>query len=156
MVCFSWGGKEWNLRILDPCCGSGIFLVKAFQRLVQRWRNANPGHEPRVDDLRGLLENNLFGVDDHEDAIRVASFSLCLALCDAIDPKHYWKRAIFPPLRNVRLIKCDFFSEAHAEFATPENGVNESRLWDLVIGNAPWRDGSLEDDSLGIILGIEK
>ena len=99
-----WGGTQWDLKVLDPCCGSGIFLVKAFQRLVQRWKNANPGYEPRVDDLRGLLEKNLFGVDAHEDAIRVASFSLCLALCDAIDPRHYWKRSIFPPLRNVRLI----------------------------------------------------
>ena len=43
----SWGGDEWDLRILDPCCGSGIFLVKAFQRLVQRWKNANPDVEPR-------------------------------------------------------------------------------------------------------------
>jgi hypothetical protein len=142
-----WGGAEWDLKILDPCCGSGLFLVKAFQRLVQRWKNANPGFEPRVDDLRGLLERNLFGVDAHEDAIRVASFSLCLALCDAIDPRHYWKRAIFPPLRDVRLIKSDFFSDEHREFATPENGDKDLRTWDLVIGNAPWRDSSLENDS---------
>ncbi len=143
----AWGGDEWDLQILDPCCGSGIFLVKAFQRLVQRWKNANPGYEPRVDDLRGLLENNLFGVDDSEDAIRVASFSLCLALCDAIDPKHYWKQSIFPTLRDIRLIKSDFFAEEREEFATPEN--SKSRKWDLVIGNAPWRDSALDDDSPG-------
>lgn len=150
-----WGGTEWDLRILDPCCGSGIFLVKAFQRLVQRWKNANPGYEPRVDDLRGLLENNLFGVDDHEDAIRVASFSLCLALCDAIDPRQYWKKTIFPPLRNIRLIKSDFFSEEYDEFATPDetNGIKPS--WDLVVGNAPWRDGSLDEESLGTAWAAE-
>ena len=145
----SWGGDEWDLRILDPCCGSGIFLVKAFQRLVQRWKNAHPDQEPRVDDLRGLLENNLFGVDDSEDAIRVASFSLCLALCDAIDPKHYWKRTIFPPLRNVRLIKSDFFAEDRREFSTPEN--DDSRTWDLVVGNAPWRGSALNEDSPAMI-----
>lgn len=143
----SWGGNEWDLRILDPCCGSGIFLVKAFQRLVQRWKNANPGREPRVDDLRGLLENNLFGVDDSEEAVRVASFSLCLALCDAIDPKHFWKRTILPPLRNVRLVRSDFFVEDRDEFATPKD--DSPRRWDLVIGNAPWRDSALTEDSLG-------
>jgi hypothetical protein len=111
--------------------------------------NANPDREPRVDDLRGLLEKNLFGVDDSEDAIRVASFSLCLALCDAIDPKHYWNRAIFPALRNVRLVTSDFFAEDHDEFATPED--DKSRQWDLVIGNAPWRDSALEEDSAGTI-----
>jgi hypothetical protein len=35
-----WNSTDWNIRILDPACGSGIFLVKAFQRLVYRWRNA--------------------------------------------------------------------------------------------------------------------
>jgi hypothetical protein len=150
-----WGGTKWNLRVLDPCCGSGIFLVKAFQRLVQRWRNANPGCEPRVDDLRGLLENNLFGVDDHEDAIRVASFSLCLALCDEIDPRHYWKRSLFPPLRNVRLIKSDFFSEEYEQFATPQQHDDDARRWDLVIGNAPWRDNSLDHNSLGTTWATE-
>lgn len=143
-----WGGKEWDLRILDPCCGSAIFLVKAFQRLVQRWKNAHPNDEPRVDDLRGLLLNNLLGVDKSGEAIRVASFSLCLALCDAIDPKHYWKQTLFPPLRNVRLIESDFFAENHKEFQTKE--ATEERNWDLVIGNAPWRGGALEDGSLGL------
>ncbi len=146
-----WGGTEWDLKILDPCCGSGIFLVKAFQRLAQRWRNANPGYEPRVEDLRGLLEKNLFGVDDHEDAIRVASFSLCLALCDEIDPRQYWKRTIFPPLRNVRLIKSDFFCEEYDEFATPDSDDEDSKSWDLVIGNAPWRDSALDSESAGTV-----
>lgn len=150
-----WGGTEWDLKILDPCCGSGIFLVKAFQRLVQRWKNANPGYEPRVDELRSLLENNLFGVDDHEDAIRVASFSLCLALCDAIDPRHYWKRAIFPPLRDVRLVKSDFFCEEREEFATPKDDKEDDRSWDLVIGNAPWRDSAIDEDSAAKVWAAE-
>ena len=143
-----WGGKEWDLQILDPCCGSAIFLVKAFQRLVQRWKNAHPGQEPRVDDLRGLLKKNLLGIDASGEAIRVASFSLCLALCDAIDPRHYWKQTLFPPLRNVRLIESDFFAETHDAFRTKAAG--EDREWDLVIGNAPWRGGALEDDSAGM------
>ena len=143
----SWGGTEWDLRILDPCCGSGIFLVKAFQRLVQRWKNAHPDEEPRLDELRYLLENNLFGVDESEDAIRVASFSLCLALCDLISPKYYWKRALFPRLRDRRLVKSDFFAEDRPGFRT--KGAGEERAWDLVVGNAPWRGGALAEDSLG-------
>jgi N-6 DNA Methylase len=144
-----WGGKEWDLKILDPCCGSSIFLVKAFQRLVQRWKNAHPEDEPRVDDLRPILENNLLGVDMSKEALRVASFSLCLALCDALDPKHYWKRTVFPPLRDIRLIESDFFNEDKPGFRTKE----DAGTWDLVIGNAPWGGGSLSDDSAGIRWG---
>ena len=144
-----WGGKDWDLKILDPCCGSSIFLVKAFQRLVQRWKNAHPKDDPRVDDLRPILENNLLGVDMSKEALRVASFSLCLALCDALDPKHYWKRTVFPPLRDIRLIKSDFFDEDKPGFRTKE----DAGTWDLVIGNAPWGGGSLADDSAGIRWG---
>ena len=33
-----WDGTDWDLKVIDPACGSGIFLVKAFQRLVHRWK----------------------------------------------------------------------------------------------------------------------
>ena len=48
----------------------------------------------------------------------------------------------------MRLIESDFFSENHEAIRTRKEG--EERIWDLVIGNAPWRGGSLEDNSLGI------
>ena len=145
-----WGETDWELKILDPCCGSAIFLVKAFQRLVQRWKNAHPDDpEPRADDLRPILEKNLLGVDKSKEALRVASFSLCLALCDALDPKHYWKRTVCPPLRNIRLIESDFFAENKEGFRTMEN----AGTWDLVIGNAPWGAGSLDADSAGTSWG---
>jgi type I restriction-modification system DNA methylase subunit len=141
-----WSGTNWDLRVLDPCCGSGIFLVKSFQRLVQRWRNAHPGEDPKVEDLRGLLENNLMGVDLNPEAVRVASFSLCLALCDEIDPRYYWKRTLFPPLRGERLIPCDFFKEDSPGFRTAE----DKQSWDLIVGNAPWAGGKLEDTALAV------
>lgn len=46
-----WNGSDWNLSILDPSCGSGIFLVKAFQRLIYRWKRANPGQQVRAKTL---------------------------------------------------------------------------------------------------------
>jgi hypothetical protein len=49
-----WESKRWNLKILDPACGSGIFLVKAYQRLVHRWKKSRG--KPSVGDLRNLIE----------------------------------------------------------------------------------------------------
>lgn len=135
-----WDGKEWNLKVLDPACGSGIFLVKAFQRLVRRWKNANRGKAPKVSDLKPILENNLFGVDINRDAVRVASFSLYLAMCDAIDPRHYWKQVVFPRLREKRLISKDFFLETEAGFRTEQ----DARSFDLILGNAPWGKNSIK------------
>jgi len=102
-----WDGEDWDLRILDPACGSGVFLVRAFQRLVHRWRQANPGQEPKGVLLSSLLENNLYGVDIDPAAIRVASFSLYLALCDELDPRSYWEQIRLPSLRGRRLIRGD-------------------------------------------------
>src|SRR5262249_35343475 len=51
-----WEGMDWDLRILDPACGSGIFLVKAYQRLIERWKNAHPNEPIEIPVLRTLLE----------------------------------------------------------------------------------------------------
>jgi hypothetical protein len=129
-----WGEAVWDLKVLDPACGSGIFLVKAFQRLVHRWKIAHPGERIRAETLRGLLQNNLFGVDKDAHAVRVASFSLYLAMCDEIDPRHYWTQVSFPAMRGSRLVHSDFFREDQAGFRSgPDSGS-----YDVVLGNAPW------------------
>jgi len=130
-----WRGTDWNLKILDPACGSGVFLVKAFQRLVYRWKQAHPGATIKADVLRRLLTDNLLGVDKDPHAVRVACFSLYLAMCDEIEPRHYWTQIRFPAMRDRRLICSDFFASGE--------GFDDSASvkYDLVIGNAPWGDG---------------
>lgn len=134
-----WDGDQWNLKILDPACGSGVFLVKAFQRLIHRWKRTHQGQAVRAETLRGLLEKNLFGVDKDPHAVRVASFSLYLAMCDEIDPKHYWTQVVFPTMRGQRLINSDFFEESQPGFRTNEDAAS----FDLVIGNVPWGENLL-------------
>jgi hypothetical protein len=129
-----WEGDDWDLRILDPACGSGIFLVKAYQRLIQRWKDAHPEEKPSTAVLRRMLERNLFGVDIDPHAVRVASFSLYLTMCDEIDPKTYLKSTKFPRLRGTRLVNADFFREDLPGLSTAAN----AGTYDLVVGNAPW------------------
>lgn len=138
-----WEDDEWDVRVLDPACGSGIFLVKVFQRLVHRWRRANRGKVPRAALLKRLLSRNLFGIDIDQHAVRVASFSLYLAMCDEIDPRHYWNRMRFPILRGCRLVAADFFEEREG-FQTDHNN---SGPYDIVLGNAPWGQGHVTDSA---------
>lgn len=132
-IVLPWDGGAWDLKILDPACGSGIFLVKAFQRLVHRWKAACPNTQIQADVLRRLLTRNLLGVDKDPHAVRVACFSLYLAMCDEIEPRHYWTQVQFPTMRMSRLICSDFFEEA-AGFDSSAGLPG----YDLVIGNAPW------------------
>ncbi len=140
-----WDSDEWDLHILDPACGSGIFLVKAFQRLIYRWKQVHCDAQQDIDPavLEHLLEHNLFGIDDDEHAVRVASFSLYLAMCDEIDPRHYWsdqQRVRFPQLRARRIVHSDFFAEDGPGFRTTEDAGN----YHIVLGNPPWGRKSLK------------
>lgn len=134
-----WNSTEWDVRVLDPACGSGIFLVKAFQRLIHRWRNAHPGKTPPAQVLRDLLAHNFVGIDRNVQAVRTAAFSLYLALCDEIDPKRYWTDVRFPRLRDKRLLARDFFEVERDDLSQEE----KIKPFDLVTGNAPWGKNTL-------------
>ncbi|AFZ03881.1 class I SAM-dependent DNA methyltransferase [Calothrix sp. PCC 6303] len=138
-----WDSQEWDIKILDPACGSGIFLVKAFQRLIHRWEQAHP-KTIQPSDLKDLLENNLFGVDVDAQAVRVASFSLYLTMLDKVEPQYYWENEFrFPRLRERQLIAADFFQENKEGFRT----VQDAGKYDLVVGNAPWGKNSVSNSS---------
>ena len=135
-----WDSEEWDIKILDPACGSGIFLVKAFQRLIHRWEQAHP-KTIQPSDLKYLLENNLFGVDVDAQAVRVASFSLYLTMLDKVEPQYYWENEFrFPRLRERQLIAADFFEEEKEGFRS----VEDAAKYDLVVGNAPWGKNSVK------------
>ncbi|MEM7445728.1 MAG: DNA methyltransferase [Pseudomonadota bacterium] len=72
------------LRILDPACGSGVFLVMAFDYMKAELARVNS----KIADLKGyhvgdlfdpdseILANNLFGVDVNAESIEIAKLSL--------------------------------------------------------------------------------
>ncbi len=82
---------------------------------------------------------NLFGVNIQKEAVRVACFSLYLAMCDEIEPRYVWDRVKFPLLRKSRLVVADFFHEDVAGFRS----FHERQKYDIVVGNAPWGTGSV-------------
>ena len=95
--------------ILDPACGSGVFLVEAYKRLVLHWRSRNRWARPGVDDLRQLLLR-VHGIDLEEGAVELAAFSLCLSLCDALEPEEIRASVkLFPRLADETLHWSCFF-----------------------------------------------
>lgn len=97
--------------ILDPSCGSGVFLVEAYKRLVLHWRSRNGWRRPGRAVLKGLLKK-VHGVDLEEGAVELAAFSLYLALCDALEPETIRASIkLFPPLEG-KTLHCSCFFEA--------------------------------------------
>lgn len=83
-----------TLRILDPACGSGAFLVAAFQYLKQEYTRVNQrlSELGESNDLfskqlnHDILHNNLFGVDINAESVEIARLSLHLATAEKGKP----------------------------------------------------------------------
>lgn len=137
------GETKYDLKILDPTCGSGIFLVESFKRLVKRYQNFH-----NIDKLTDykilvkLLEDNIFGVEYNAQAIKVAAFSLYLALIDNLDPKDLWqkKKHRLPNLINnpedksLKVQGGNLFCRDTIEV----NEEIENIEFNLVVGNPPF------------------
>jgi hypothetical protein len=133
-----------ELSILDPACGSGIFLVEAFRRLVARWKFSHKKKNIPIPELKYILTNYIHGVDINEDAIRVAAFSLYLAFMDYLEPKTIWEQIRFPYL-VYRPDNPDMYGKNLFPMDIFTAGPFENMNYDVVVGNPPWkRDGLLE------------
>lgn len=144
-------------KVLDPACGSGIFLVIAFKRLVQWWRLQNGIEKPReVADLKKLLKC-VYGTDKEEQATRLAAFSLCLALCDELSPMQIISKLKFDDLTQSNVLHTDFFidelkaKDEHDVLLIEKQKANYKKLtdikFDLVIGNPPFKTGGITNYS---------
>jgi len=72
-----WPRRAAELRVLDPCCGSGHFLVEGFALLV-RLRMQEEGLA-RDEAIRAVLAENLFGLELDSRCTQIAAFNLALA-----------------------------------------------------------------------------
>ncbi|MHB8208268.1 Eco57I restriction-modification methylase domain-containing protein [Mucilaginibacter sp.] len=132
-----------SYKIIDPACGSGIFLVIAFKRLVQWWRLNNNMAMPPLNELKALL-NSVYGIDVEEKATQLTAFSLCLALCDELTPKQIWDDLKFDDLTSKNIFSQSFF-------AWKKNNLLK---FSLVIGNPPFiRGGISKEESLSSKMG---
>ena len=65
-----------EVRLIDPTCGSGHFLLGAFQRLYGAWLDRAPGEDRQVLAQRALAQ--VFGCDLNPYAVAIARFRLTL------------------------------------------------------------------------------
>ena len=141
MLSLAMKGMEDTVRVLDPACGSGVFLVEAFRRLA--WTKARRLRRPLTrEELHEMLRTQVFGIDIDRDAVYVAAFSLYLALLE-LDPDPQPPDALrFPPLMEDNddgsarsLYVQDFFNTDHEFNRAPPF---KDKGFDLIVSNPPW------------------
>lgn len=70
-----------GIRLIDPTCGSGHFLLGAFQRLLRHWQRDAPGMDARERVIKAL--SGVYGVDLNPFAVAIARFRLLVAALQA-------------------------------------------------------------------------
>jgi type I restriction-modification system DNA methylase subunit len=163
---------ESNPRILDPACGSGIFLVEAFRRIIRYHVHKLKGRRLNAKQLREILRNQIAGIEINEEAVRIAAFSLYLALL------HYQKpRAILKQIKQgMRLPSLKYQEGREADefhfnilleadtFRVKLNSTDNApqlpfmdestfpgfidRPVDLIVGNPPWGATDVSDNAI--------
>jgi N-6 DNA Methylase len=143
-------------RVMDPACGSGIFLVESFRRIV-RHRVSQFGRRLRPGELRKILREQIAGIDINPEAVRVAAFSLYLALLHYQEPPDILHKRLpsltyceredrDPALHYDILVAADAF---HVEDVIQEDSIRSrfsTGCVEVVVGNPPWGDPTSQDE----------
>ena len=90
-----WPKLSAQIKVLDPCCGSGHFLVAVFDLLIRlRMQEENLSVSDAID---AVLKDNVFGLEIDARCTQIAAFNLALAA---------WKLTGFRQLPGVHVACC--------------------------------------------------
>lgn len=139
-----------RLRILDPACGSGSFLLGAYQFLLDWHLDWYTQHEPdkytrgkspalrqsasgdwqlTTGERKRILLNNLYGVDIDAQAVETTKLSLLLKVLEgetseSLGPRLFQERALPDLGNNIKcgnsLIGSDFYEQGQLAFFDEE------------------------------------
>ena len=143
--------KIKNLKILDPACGSGAFLVKAVDILLEIDEKIQ-AYKPQsaivqkgleeysiVKEINLIVESNIFGVDINPESVEITKLSLFLKLAGPNTKLTYLSN-------NIKIgnsLIDDKTIDKHAfcwtdEFPEILNPLIKDKGFDIVIGNPPY------------------
>jgi adenine-specific DNA-methyltransferase len=138
-----------KIRILDPACGAGAFLLGAYRWLLKWHGSGSNGERPltAVQRLR-ILRNSIYGVDIDAAAVEVARQSLVSEALKEEGPIHTSRAGIAQFTSNIRhgnaLLGADFgrlgvqFGAPPFEWHTEFPDVMHAGGFDVVLGNPPY------------------
>lgn len=124
-----------NFKLLDPSCGSGIFLVLAYKRLISIWllkegKQKIEGIED-INVIKKILLDCIHGLDINSDALSITAASLQIELTSHIQPKDIWESLTFDDLQKKGNLKggIGFFKWYKTE----------KKQYDIIVGNPPFK-----------------
>lgn len=122
-------------RIFEVAVGSGVFLVQSLRRMIEKEIELNGKKNEMLfsERIRNIAKYNLYGVDINREALKVACFSIYIALLDYQEPKNI-NEYEFPNLLDENLFEVNFFDTKH-KFNKIIKNLNPQ----YILGNPPWK-----------------
>ena len=120
-------------KVLDPSCGSGIFLVETTRKLIEKEIENTKSDVISDSRIWKLVKQNIFGIDIDEHAIDITVFSLYVTILD------YKKPADIAKFKFQKLKDENLFGGLDADFFNTEHEFNDIlKNLNFIIGNPPW------------------
>ena len=134
-----------SIKVLDPACGSGSFLLRVFDELDSYWARKLKGKYGQsklggdgvpITKKIEILRDNIYGVDLDEKAVEISRLNLLLKAAE--------KRHLLPALdKNVKVGNSLIDdSEVAGDKAFVWNSEFEKIMseggFDVIVGNPPW------------------
>lgn len=132
-----------SCKVLDPACGSGIFLVESLRRIIDKHIRINNNQNISKEELKKIATDNIFGIDEDKNAIQVAIFSVYLTLLDYQQPAEI-ENFKFPTMLNTNFFDADFFDTERTY-----NEELKKHSFDFILGNPPWGGDKKGLDNIG-------
>ncbi|MEK6983209.1 MAG: N-6 DNA methylase [Nanoarchaeota archaeon] len=122
-----------KVKVLDPACGSGSFLIKAFDALIEECEKIR---KLNYEEKKDLMLNCIFGVDKDERAVDICKLNLSLKLAE--------RGQKLPELHNN--IKCgdsliedeNISPNKYFKWEEKFREIMQNDGFDVVIGNPPY------------------
>ena len=110
-----------QIRILDPACGSGQFILALYERLLNHYISL--GDSP-IQAKERIIRHSLYGYDADLVAVKIARYNISrISGCDISD---------------INIHCVDFLNRDGVEQLRGETTRRLSGEFDIIIGNPPW------------------
>jgi len=128
-----------NVKVLDPACGSGAFLVYVFDYLMAENKRVASIRGTLFNNdqyIRSILKNNIFGVDLNEESVEITKLSLWLKSAE----KGKKLTTLDENIKCGNSLIDDQKVAGNKAFKWEENfsGIMENGGFDVVVGNPPY------------------
>ncbi len=123
-----------SCSVLDPACGSGIFLIETLRKLIEK--ELDNSKTKYISDIKlwKIVKENIYGIDIDSDAIDIAIFSLYVTILDYKEPKEISQSFEFQSLKYTNFFPGSDFFDENADF----NKILKNKKINFIIGNPPW------------------